>query len=274
MRVVVTGANGFIGAAVTRALGARARPLTRAQADFSGAFDARAQLAGCEQVVHTAGRAHTPADASFHPVNVSGTRRLAEQAAEVGVRRFVFLSSIGVTVTPDEPYARTKREAEAALAEVAATHGLEVVVIRPTLVYGPGAPGNWAQLMRLVRSGVPLPFASVDNRRSFIALDNLVDLVVRCVELDAPPPEPLAASDAEPISTSALIRRIARALGRSARLWPCPPALLLAAARLAGRGAQMHKLVDSLVVDSRRTTALTGWAPRDRLDETLRRCVS
>lgn len=274
--IAVTGANGFVGAALVERLnntGRVHRAFTRHHADLSKAFSLAANLRGCSVLVHTAGRAHAPADASFHAVNVGGTQRLAEQAAAAGVRRFIFLSSIGVAVAPDEPYARTKAEAERALAEVAQATDIEVVIIRPALVYGPGAPGNWAQLMRLVASGAPLPFASVDNRRSFIALDNLVDLIVRCIDIDRAPPEPLAASDAEPISTPELIRRIARAMHKRAWLFPCPPRLLLAGARLAGRETQMRKLVDSLVVDSSRTTELTGWAPRDVLDETLQACA-
>lgn len=218
--------------------------------------DWRPSLAGADVVVHTAARAHVMADATADPmseycrVNVDGTRALARQAAEQGVRRVVFISSIKVNgdwtepvlcfAADDEPspgdaYGVLKFEAEQAFREIGADTGMEVVIIRPPLVYGPGVKGNFASMMRWVKKGVPLPFGAVNNRRSLVALDNLVDLVTTCIDHPAAANEVFLVSDGEDLSTTDLLRRVGNAMDSPARLMPVPPRLLEAAAALLGK---------------------------------------
>jgi nucleoside-diphosphate-sugar epimerase len=255
--------------------------------DWSGA------LRGVGRVVHAAAHVHvmrpTPADdAAYRRVNVEGTRALAEQAARAGVARLLFLSSIKVngeatparpfTATdapaPQDAFGRCKADAETALREVAGRQDLEVVVIRPPLVYGPGVRGNFGRLIRCVERGWPLPFASVENRRSLVSVWNLSDLVARALLHPSAPGRAWLVCDGEDVSTPALVRRIAAAMRREARLWRVPPGLLLAAATALGRRSEALRLIGSLFVDASPTVLELGWRARLSLDEGLRRTVA
>lgn len=306
MSVLVTGANGFIGSALCvalQAVGIRVRrALREAPPGVPDAFpigeigpgtDWSAALAGMPCVVHLAARTHvlreTAADplAEYRRVNVEGTRRLAQQAARAGVRRLVFVSSIKVNgeaasrpITEDDPphpedaYGISKWEAEQALHRVSAETGLEVVILRPPLVYGPGVKGNFRRLLDVVARGWPLPLASIRNRRSLIYVGNLADAIVAAIAAPQAAGKTWLASDGEDVSTPDLVREIGRALGKDAWLFPCPVGLLKAAAALAGKGPEAARLVASLQLDCSRIRGALGWRPqfglRQGLAETAR----
>ena len=250
--------------------------------DIAGDVDFGPLLDGMDAVVHLAGIAHRAAGAEeLRRVNVDATSRLAAAAA-ASVRRFVFVSSVNVhgedsgdgayaendPMRPQDAYGRSKLEAEHALTEMAARSGMELVLIRPPLVYGPAVKANFLRLLRWLDAGLPLPFAGVRNRRSLIGLDNLVDAIARCVEH----PEargPLLVADDESVSTPELLSRTARALERPARLARAPLWLLRSAAAVTGRRDEIRRLTGSLVVDSSRARRLLGWRPRRTLDEGL-----
>ena len=311
--IAVTGAAGFVGAALCGELYSRGfavRSVVRslhsaepasgveqiAVSNLDAATDWSSALGGVDCVIHCAARAHvmheTEADAlaAYRSVNVDGSRRLAEQAAAAGVRRLVYLSSIKVNgestdglprpfgarndeVNPEDSYGVSKWEAEQALWAVAASTCLEVVVVRPPLVYGPSVKGNLARLLKLVRLGVPLPFGAVQNQRSLIGLDNLVDLLIRCVDHPAAAGQTLLVSDGEDISTPDLLRYMANALGRSASLLPVSVALLRLGGRALGKQAEIDRLVGSLKIDSRHTRELLDWNPPVSVAEGIRRMV-
>ena len=249
---------------------------------LSAATDWADALRGVTTVVHLAARVHVMREsaqdplAEFRKVNVLATAHLARQAAEHGVRRLLFVSSIKVNgeategeqrfsetdaPAPVDAYGISKWEAEQALFRIAAETGLEVVVVRPPLVYGPGVKGNFAAMLGVLRRRVPLPLASVDNRRSFVYVGNLVDAPVRCATHPAAAMQTYLVSDGEDLSTPGLLRRLGDAMGVPARLWPCPPMLLRAGARLLGRGAQVERLLGSLRVDDRKIRRELGWVP-------------
>jgi UDP-4-keto-D-QuiNAc 4-reductase len=306
--IVVTGATGFVGAALLRRLavaeGRAVRGVARRDAPVPGARDAvivglgdftpqtdwSAALRGAAAVVHCAARVHVMDDRAADPLeafrrmNVEVTLALARQAVASGVRRFVFVSSIKVngestppgrpfTATdepaPSDPYGISKLEAERQLQALGRDTGLEVVVVRPPLVYGPGVRANFAAMMRAVAAGVPLPLGRVDNRRSLVALDNLVDLLTVCLDHPAAAGRGFLVSDGEDLSTTDLLRRLGQALGRPARLLPVPASWLLAAARLVGRGDVVQRLCGSLQVDIGETVATLGWRPPVSVDEAL-----
>jgi nucleoside-diphosphate-sugar epimerase len=305
---LVTGATGFVGSHLIPALVAMgwtvrvlARPgrtvetpgvATFSVGDLADTPDLGPALDGVDVVLHLAGRAHVlretatdPAD-EFRRANVVATEQLALRAARSGVRRFVFLSSVGVNgrdTVPGRPftesdpphphnsYAVSKWEAEQALRAVAAATGLEIAIIRPPLVYGPGVRANFLRLLGLAASGLPLPLASVQNRRSLVGVWNLCDLIVACATHPAAAGETFLVSDQHDLSTPDLIRTVARALGRPARLFPFPVAVLRAAARVVGRGDEVDRLVGSLQVDSTKATRLLDWSPRVGVEEGLRR---
>jgi nucleoside-diphosphate-sugar epimerase len=252
-------------------------------------------LIGIDCVIHCAALVHVMSEsaegalAAYRDVHVEITRRLAEQAVASGVRRFVFLSSVKVNgestdglprpfearndAKPRDPYGISKWEAEQALWEVSAKTGLEVVVVRPPLVYGPGVKGNLARLLKLVRSGVPLPLGAVKNRRSLIGLDNLVDLLIRCVDHPEAAGQTFLLSDGEDLSTPDLLRYMAAAMGRSARLFPVPVSLLRLAGSALGKRAEIDRLVGSLQIDSSHTRRVLGWTPPVSVQEGIRRMV-
>ncbi len=304
-RVLVTGATGFVGRALVprlRAGGHVVRAAVRRESsecdadervvvgDLGPDADWRAAVDGVDAVVHLAARVHVMHDdaddplAAFRRVNVEGTLALARAAAAAGVRRFVFVSSIkvngegtppGVRYTerdapaPCDPYGRSKAEAEAALRALSDRTGMELAVVRPPLVYGPGVKANFLRLMSWVERGVPLPFGAVDNRRSLVYVGNLADALATCVEHPAAAGGVFLVSDGEDLSTGELVRRMARALGRDARMLPVPAGLLGGLARLAGRGAEADRLLGSLRVDASALHDRLGWTPPFTVDAAL-----
>jgi len=307
VKTLVTGATGFIGTALLSRLlqeGLSVRAASRRDVvtlplgaervvvgDLSGNTDWRHALANVETVVHLSARVHMMRDAAADPLseyrqaNVEGTRNIAQQLASAGGRRFVFLSSIKVNgeagvfresdaPKPRDPYGVTKHEAEACLRKIAAETGLEVVIIRPPLVYGPGVGANFGSLMRAVAFGVPLPLGAVHNRRSMVALDNLVDFILACIKHPAAANETFLVSDDEDLSTTDLIRRVARAMGRPARLVPVPSTFLFGAAALLGKREIARRLLGSLQADISKARQVLGWHPRISVDEGLRAAVA
>ena len=300
-RIIVTGAGGFIGrrlCEVLRGRGEDVLALSRHSAPSVGEINGRTDwstvLHADATVIHLAARAHVlerdgaqDLDA-FREVNVEGTRRLGFAASSAGVRRLVYVSSIGVLGTattgraafsdkdspqPSDPYARSKWEAEQALQDVAAQTGLEVSVVRPPLVYGPNAPGNFGRLLSLVLRGVPLPLGAVQNRRSLVALDNLVDLVSLCIVHPAAAGGTFLVADRRAVSTPDLIRGIAQAMNRRALLLPVPVEVLRFTGRALGKSAEVERLVGSLEVDISHTCDTLGWTPPIDMQEGLRRVV-
>lgn len=308
--LLVTGASGFVGrpACLTfRQLGFSVRAFTRTPCEWplgiqaltasslSELMHSTSALKGVECVLHLAGRAHvmqeTEADSlsAFRSVNVSETLKLAREASVAGVRRFVFVSSIKVNgeltppmrpftekdmVNPVDPYGISKHEAELGLLDMAAETGMEVVIVRPPLIYGPSVKGNFRSMMKLVSRRTPLPLALItDNRRSLLALDNLIDFLALCVSHPGAAGRVFLVSDQDDVSTAELLRRLAEAMGLTARLFPVPQLLLRGAANLAGKRSAYHRLCGSLVVDSSAASRLLGWAPPIALDEGLRRAA-
>jgi len=301
MRILVTGASGFVGTALCRELLARGHTVHAAVRrlsppgavppdlhqilipDIAAEFDRRALVDGVGTVVHLAAIAHrsNPVEGELRRVNCDAAVRLAEAAAGL-VQRFIFLSSAKVhgedsgggtyaeedAPDPEDSYGRSKLEAEQALTETGARNGMELVIIRPPLVYGPGVKANFLRLLGWIDSGLPLPFASVRNRRSLIYLGNLVDAIARCAEHPAAR-GPFLVSDEETVSTPELVSRIARALERPARLFPAPPALLRVAGMIAGRRDEIRRLTGNLAIDSSRARRLLDWRPPYTLDAGL-----
>jgi nucleoside-diphosphate-sugar epimerase len=308
-RVLVTGAGGFVGRATVRAFiaaGWNVRAAAR-RVPPDGERDAEWQAVGdIEQpeawqgiaedvqcVVHLAGRAHVFHDkgeslARFRSVNVASTVRLAYEAARAGVKRFVFLSSIGVngekTVampfrendrpSPTRPYAISKWEAEQALTAYAVQFGVEYVILRAPLVYGPGAPGNFRRLVTWIRRGWPVPFAGLQNKRSVVFVDNLADVLVLCAGHKAAANQLFLVADQEAISIAELVRLIVRQSGSRSSVWKVPKWILRATSRATGGRVPIGPLIDSLEIDSTHIQQCLGWAPRFSLEEGLEKTVA
>jgi nucleoside-diphosphate-sugar epimerase len=309
-RLLITGASGFVGRALTLQAAARGLPLRIAlrspeigfpagvEAARISALDADtewgAALEGVAVVAHCAARAHVLREVSndplaeFRRVNVQGTLNLARQAIRAGVRRFIFLSSIGVNgaethlepftaddvAAPSSPYAQSKYEAESALRILSKETGLELVVIRPPLIYGPGATGNFQSMIRWIERGIPLPLGAIHNKRSLVALDNIVDLILVCLQHPGASNQTFLVSDGEDLSTTELLRRLGQALNKPTRLIPVPAVLLRAGALLTGRPDIAQKLVGSLQVDDSHTRKVLTWSPPINVREGLRRVAA
>ncbi len=306
MKVLVTGASGFMARALLRMLpekGCRQVVTLSRKKELPEVIDSSTLnqcfstanfldlLDGVDVVVHTAARAHvlnesaTDPLAEYRKVNVDFTLNLARQCVQSQVKRFIYISSIGVhgvtsdkpfnagdVPAPEEPYAISKIEAERGLINLCQACSMELVIIRPPLIYGAGAPGNFARMVGWVASGIPLPLGAVDNRRSLISVDNLVDLILVCLDHPNAAGKVLLASDGEDVSTSDLLRRVARAMGKPARLVPVPTSILRAFASIAGKKNTARRLTGSLQVDISTTTALLSWTPPISLEEGLARC--
>lgn len=306
MRVLLTGGSGFVGrriidkvtllSNITLSVAARSPGSSHALTsyivpDLSASTDWKAAVAQQDVVIHAAARAHVLKDeqvdplASFRSVNVDGTLNLARQAALAGVKRFIFISSIGVNGNantfpffaddapkPVEPYAQSKWEAEQGLSLIRRETGLEIVIVRPPLVYGPGAPGNFGSLVRWIEKGVPLPLGAIRNQRSLVGIDNLVDLIIRCIDHPAAANQIFLAGDGDDLSTTELLRGVGEAMGKPARLIPVPAGMLQFGATLLGKKAMAQRLLGSLQVDISKTCELLDWKPPYTVQEGLRRC--
>lgn len=307
MKVIITGASGFVGKALCKRMvsnGWQVRGTIRSM-EQATSFPAGVEvvqiksigvdtdwsdaLTEVDTVVHLAARVHVMRETASEPLkefrktNIEGTARLAQQAAAAGVKRFVFMSTIGVNgdstaskpyTEEDDPaphnmYSVSKREAEDRLAGIGAETGMEIVMVRAPLVYGPGNPGNFRSLLRIVSKGIPLPLASVGNRKSFIYVGNLVDALVTCASHPAARGIYLV-SDGEDVSTPELIRRVAAALGRPARLFPFPPSMMQLFGKLTGKSDAVERLVSSLTIDSSKIRRELEWKPPYTMEQGLK----
>lgn len=303
-RVLVTGATGFIGTTlcgnltesgyVVRAALRRDRPLPLGTAEkivvgeIDESTDWSAAVDGVDSVVHLAARVHVMHDSAsnarlYEQTNALGTQQLVSAAARAGVRRFIYLSTIKVngeerpigayraddTPNPQDAYGKSKWDGEQAL--LAAAGSMEAAIVRPPLVYGPGVRANFLRLLSWVDKEYPLPLDAVDNRRSLVSVWNLCDLLAHLLQCPLPHNQAWLVSDGEDLSTPALIRRIAAAMGRRSRLWPVPVPLLQVAGALTGKSAEISRLRGSLVVDIAPTRERLAWSPPMTVDEALRR---
>ena len=311
VKILITGATGFVGEAVARQLniqkGIQVIAAVRKKVmnlpshieqvmvdDLSATTDYADTFSDIDVVIHAAARVHVMQDdasdplVEFRKVNVDGTLNLARQAAASGVKRFIFISSIKVngeatnespftpddTITTKDPYGKSKWEAEQGLFKLAETTGMEVVVIRPPLIYGPGVKANFMKMMQAMQKGLPLPLGAVQNQRSLVALDNLVSFIVCCVDHPKAANEVFLIADGEDVSTTELLRKIAKAFGKKAMLLPVPVGLMMFVAKLIGKADVASRLFGSLQVDSSKARELLGWKPVITMDEQLKKITS
>jgi len=308
-KVLVTGANGFVGRRLYQTLreaGYDVRGAVRNEKNENSLFDYRGLVSigdigsgtdwveaieRIDVVVHLAGRAHvlreTAKDplAEFRRINVAGTENLAKVAANARVKRFIFISSIGVAGNatsgspfleedrprPHNAYAVSKFEAEQVLHRLTQETGLELVIIRPPLVYGPGVGANFLRIMKWLNKGIPLPLGAIHNKRSLVALDNLVDFIIKCVEHPAAAHQTFLVSDGEDLSTTDLLVRMGWAMGKPARLLPIHQKLLETSLRILGKGDLAQQLCGSLQLDISKARSSLGWEPPLSVDEELKR---
>lgn len=308
-KLLLTGVSGFVGKAVYKHLSTKndyefiismrsshlnhfSRATLLPVKSIDAETDWLSGLNGVCVVIHAAARVHVMKDvvsdplAEFNKVNVAGTLNLARQAAANGVRRFIFISSIKVNgeatqtscpftedaePAPIDPYGISKMLAEQGLMEIAKETGMDVVIIRPVLVYGPGVKANFKSMMHWLTKGVPLPLGFIGNKRSLVALDNLVDLIATCIEHPAAANQIFLVSDGEDLSTTELLQRMAKALNVPARLIPVPSFLLKISANLMGKKQIAQRLCSSLQVDISKSRELLGWRPPVSVDEALKK---
>ncbi len=309
-RILITGATGFVGTAVCRRIiqtGWKVRSAVRSLPDHVrlvagtevfpvGSIGPDTEwakaLAEVDVVIHLAARTHVTREVHADPLktyrltNVEGTTRLARAAASAGVKRFIFLSSVKAlgegrvapyterdAAAPEDPYGISKWETEQALHRISRETGIELVILRPPLIYGPGVKANFLQLMGIVWRGIPLPFANVDNRRSFLYVENLVDLIGQCCYRPEAAGKTYLVSDGDDVSTPELITRIADCFCRPARLFPFPDGILRLAGRLSGRSASIERLLGSLIVDSSFVRRDLAWQVPYTLEQGLQDTV-
>lgn len=308
--VLITGGNGFIGKSLCAELFRRGQSVraavrlensqvdnieTMSIGDISSDTDWTNALLDIKVVIHAAARAHVTqtniVDSldELRRVNVDGTLNLAQQAAEAGVQRFIFISSIKVngesTVlgrpyttedqpAPVDPYGISKFEAEDALRQLADETGMEVVIIRPPLVYGAGVKANFRSMMSWLQKAVPLPLGAIHNKRTLVALDNLVDLIITCIDHPAAANQTFLAGDGEDMSTTELLQRLGRALGKPAKLLPMPVWALKTGAMLLGKGGMAQRLCNSLQIDISKACDLLEWQPPVSVDEALKKTAA
>lgn len=309
-RVLVTGANGFVGKELVSCLvqnGANVTACARLNNihmfkevkqvihTIDSGTDWKTDLANIDVVIHLAARVHVMNDSELNPlacfreINTSGTLNLARQASDAGVKRFIFISSIKVngeitssdssfspddSFIPTDPYGLSKYEAEQQLLKLVKETGMEVVIIRPPLVYAIGVKGNFASLIKWMQRGVPLPFGAIHNQRSLVALDNLVNFIIHCIDHPKAANEIFLISDGEDVSTTELLQKVASAFGKKALLLPVPVSLMTFAAKLLGKADMATRLFGSLQVDSSKARDLLGWKPVITMDEQLKKIAA
>ncbi len=304
MKLLVTGSNGFVGHRVVEMAQAKGIEVKRQQRSGTPAEDllvcsisgvTQWRLDGVDCVIHCAARVHQmkesldEAEKSYQQVNVDGTLNLARQAAEAGVKRFVFISSIKVNGEFTEPghpftpsieqpptdlYGQSKYQAEQGLRQIAAETGLEVVIVRPPLVYGPGVKANFATMMKWVKKGVPLPFGAINNQRSLVYLDNLVELLLVCCKHPKAAGEVFLVSDNQDVTTTHLLKSLAQAMDRPSRLLPIPDSWMAAVMRLVGKQAIAQRLFGSLQLDISDTINKLEWTPPVSFEQAIKNTVN
>ncbi|EKO3914441.1 SDR family oxidoreductase [Vibrio metschnikovii] len=304
--ILLTGTTGFIGTNLVNALTLKSDLIIKSVVrravnegdelsfevgEINASTDYRLALNNTNIVIHCAARAHVASHATvdslaqFRAVNTEGTLNLAQQAAEAGVKRFIFLSTIGVhgisntkpflindTPAPVEDYAVSKLEAEIGLKKIAEETGMEVVIIRPPLVYGSNAPGNFGKLAKLASKNLPLPFGAVKNLRSLVAVDNLVDLIITCIDHPKAANQTFLVSDDHDVSTSELLHAMTLAAGKKPRLLPIPMSWLYLAGKLTGKKVIIDRLCGSLQVDINHTKEMLDWKPSVSFNDGIQKC--
>lgn len=307
--ILVTGGNGFVGSALVKALADRERAVRSVVRKYENQgvnvetvvgeltteVGLQDLLSNIDTIVHTAARVHVMKDIAEDPLenyrslNVTATLKLARQAANRGVRRFVFISSIKVNGEstekdipfraddlpfPTDPYGISKMEAEQELLDIAATTEMEVVIIRPPLIYGPGVKANFKSMMDWLCTGMPLPLGSLHNKRSLIAIDNLIDFIMVAIDHKAAANQIFLVSDGEDLSTTELLRRTSKALGKSVNLLPVPEYALKFITYLLGKKELSRRLCDSLQIDISKNQTMLGWTPPVKIELALKETAS